>query len=70
MLKCLNEVNKDVLPLFADAAKQMLKDFKGDSEKALATTLAYISGNYKKALETRSLLTGQEKMLTLQMKSS
>jgi hypothetical protein len=42
----------------------------GDSERALATALAYISGHYSEALSQRSLLTGQERCITLEMKAA
>lgn len=50
MLSSLDEVNQEALHLFSDASKELLSRFNGDSEKAIATTLAYISGHYKKAL--------------------
>jgi hypothetical protein len=34
---------------------------------ALCKTLAYISGHYKSAMAARSLLTGQERQLTMKM---
>jgi hypothetical protein len=32
------------------------------------TTLAYLSGHYKQALQARSLLTGQENFITIEIK--
>lgn len=56
--------------MFKDAAKELIESCKGDAEKALCSTLAYISGHYKNAIVARSLLSGQEKHLTLIMKSN
>jgi len=70
ILNNLQNVNNDVLPMFRDVAKELIETCKGDAEKALCQTLAYISGHYKSAIVARSLLTGQEKLLTLAMRSS
>lgn len=56
-----------MLPYFRDVAKKLIEENKGDTETALCLTLAYISGYYKSAFTSRSLITGQEKMLTLIM---
>ena len=69
MLKSLESVNKDVLPLFREAARTLVAQSDGDPEKALCRALAYLSGHYKQALQSRSLLTGQERQATLQMRS-
>lgn len=69
ILNNLQNVNNDVLPMFKDVAKELIETCKGDAEKALCQTLAYISGHYKNAIVARSLLTGQEKLLTLVMRS-
>lgn len=53
--------------MFKDVAKELIETCKGDAEKALCQTLAYISGHYKTAIVARSLLTGQEKLMTLIM---
>lgn len=58
MLKNLESVNNQVLSLFSEAAKQLIDSSNGDPEKALCKALAYISGYYKTALQSRSLLTG------------
>lgn len=58
ILKNLEEVHDDVLPLFSDSAAQLIKKCKGDAEKALCMTLAFISGHYKTAMMARSLITG------------
>jgi hypothetical protein len=60
-------VNNDVLPKFKEVAKELIQNCKGDAERALCMTLAYISGHYKTNIAARSLLSGQEKLLTLQM---
>ena len=66
----LEQVHSDVLPLFADTAKTLIDAHNGDAEKALCTALAYISGYYKAALATRSLITGQERMMTVKLSSN
>jgi hypothetical protein len=62
------DVNREVLPLFEEPADALIKQYGGDSKKALQATLAYLSGHYKSVLESRSLLTGQEKCITVEMK--
>lgn len=66
----LEQVHSDVLPLFTDTAKDLISKHNGDTEKALCTALAYISGYYKAALATRSLITGQERMMTVKLTSN
>ena len=63
----LNGVSDDVLDLFSDAAKLMVDKYRGDKDKAIKACLAYISGHYQSSLVARSMLTGQEKMTTLEM---
>lgn len=46
----------------------MIEKYKDDPKKALCVTLAYLSGHYKQILSSRSLLTGQEKYITIEMK--
>lgn len=46
----------------------MIDKYGGDPKKALSATLAYLSGHYKSMLESRSLLTGQEKYVTIEIK--
>jgi len=58
IIKNLDNVNSDVLPLFIDTARDLIERCGGDPEVALSTALAYISGHYKQALISRSLLTG------------
>lgn len=48
----------------------MIEQHNGDAEKALQIALAYISGHYKAALTSRSLITGQENQLTIKMTST
>jgi hypothetical protein len=48
----------------------MIEKYNGDAEKALCTALAYISGHYKSTMTGRSLLTGQEKSLSIELKST
>ena len=70
ILKNLEDVHADVLPLFEDTAKHLIQQQAGNAERALCMALAYISGHYKAALTTRSLITGQENQLTMKMISS
>lgn len=67
ILSKLNGVSDDVLDLFSDAAKLMVDKYRGDKDKAIKACLAYISGHYQSSLVARSMLTGQEKMTTLEM---
>lgn len=68
-LKNLSEVNIEVLPLFSDTADALTKLYGNDTKKALEATLAYLSGHFKGVLECRSLLTGQEKCITMEYKT-
>ena len=68
ILKNLDQVNDKVLPLFEEAAQALIEKCGNDSKKAVAMTLAYLSGQYKAVLGNRSLLTGQEKYITVQIK--
>ena len=67
ILKTLDSVNLDVLPLFKDAALALIESSGGDAEKALCKALAFMSGHYKQKFASRSLLNGQEKQITLQL---
>ena len=67
ILTNLEEVHKDVLPMFEEAAKKLVEQHNGDHMAAICKTLAYISGHYKSAMAARSLLTGQERQLTMKM---
>jgi len=68
-LNNLDSVNQNVVELFREAAKKLISKCDGDAEKALCTALAYISGHYKAAMTNRSLLTGQEKQITIELRS-
>ena len=67
ILTQLEEVHADVLPMFEEAADKFIAQMNGDPKAALCKTLAYISGHYKTALAARSLITGQERQLTMKM---
>jgi len=67
ILKNLNDVNEDVLHLFADTAKCLIDQNDGNAEKALQIALAYCSGHYKHKLVAKSLLNGQENYTTMKM---
>jgi hypothetical protein len=54
----LNDVTDDVIPMFTEAAKKLIEKHNGNAVVAISKALAYISGNYKKASNGRSLLTG------------
>jgi ATP-dependent RNA helicase DDX21 len=69
MLKTLDTVSKDVIPFFKEAAQTLIKSSGGDPEVALCKALACMSGYYKTALQSRSLITGQERQITLEMRS-
>jgi len=66
-LKKLVEVNDDVIPVFEDAAEDLIDAEGGDAKRALCKTLALLSGHHKSVLEARSMLNGQEGMVTFQM---
>jgi ATP-dependent RNA helicase DDX21 len=57
-----------VLPFFEDTAELLIEKYGDNSKKALCAVLAYLSGHYKSVLGSRSLLTGQEKCVTFEMK--
>lgn len=66
-IKNLDQVNQEITYLFEEAAQTLIEKI-GDPKKALMTTLAYLSGHYKQALQARSLLTGQENFITIEIK--
>jgi ATP-dependent RNA helicase DDX21 len=68
IIKNLDQVNPDIIHLFEEAADILIAKCENDSKKALCTTLAYLSGHYKQALHSRSLLTGQEHCITIEIK--
>lgn len=57
-IKQLKTVNDDLLPLFTDAAEELIALSDGDSRAALLKALAFISGCHKEKLTERSLLSG------------
>ena len=63
-IKLLDQVNPEITYLFEDSADALIAKMGGDVRKALCTSLAYMSGHYKQALHSRSLLTGQENFIT------
>ena len=63
-IKKLATVNESVLPLFGDAADELIALSDGDAKNALLKALAFLSGCHKEALTNRSLLSGQEKCMT------
>ncbi len=67
-IKNLDQVNPEIIHLFEEAAENLIEKFNGDTKKALCTALAYMSGHYKQALTSRSLLTGQENFITCEFK--
>ncbi len=67
-IKNLDQVNPDVLPLFEESADILIERHGGDVRKALCASLAFLSGHYKQALSARSLLTGQENCITIDIK--
>ena len=68
--KNLEEVHEDVLPLFEETANALIAQKGGNAQLALCTALAYISGHYKAALTARSLITGQDRMITVKLEST
>ena len=66
-LKQLEDVDDKVIPIFEDAAQQLIEQEKGDMKRALCKTLALLSGHHKEMLMDRSMLNGQENMVTFQM---
>lgn len=66
-IKKLTTVNETVLPLFGDAADELIALSDGDARNALLKALAFLSGCHKETMTNRSLLSGQEKCMTFQM---
>ena len=62
--KQLEEVEEKVLPIFDDAADQLIAAENGDVKRALCKTLALLSGHHKAVLQDRSLLNAQPNMVT------
>jgi ATP-dependent RNA helicase DDX21 len=67
MLTKLNDVNEDAVPMYEEAAKKFLERNQGNAVAALSKTLAYISGDYKRLCGKKSLINGQERMVTMIM---
>ena len=61
-------MNPNIIPLFMDAAESLIEANDADPKKALCIALAYLSGHYKDAMSNRSLLTGQENCITMEIK--
>ena len=57
MFKSLAEVNEQVVPLFEEAAEELILQ-EGNAKKALCKTLALLSGHHKECMIARSLLNG------------
>ena len=53
-----------MLPIFEDAADQLIAAENGDTKRALSKTLALLSGHHKEMLQDRSLLNAQPDMVT------
>ena len=56
-----------MLDLFNEPAKLLIDKYGGNKDKALKACLAYMSGHYQKTLVGRSLLSGQEKITTIEV---
>ena len=69
VLTNLEGVSEEVCKQFESIAKQLLTQSKGNPLAAISRALAYISGHRSKTIAARSLLTGEEHMLTLKMTS-
>jgi len=67
VLRKLEDVDPEVLPLFDEVADKMLAKYEGDSKLALKVALAFCSGHYKHHVPTKSLLTGKDGFITIQM---
>lgn len=66
-ISLLKEVNEKVIPLFADAAEQLIIANNGDMKRAICQTLALLSGHHKEEMAQRSILSGQEDCVTFQL---
>ena len=49
------QINDEILPLFDNAAEELIGLHDGDSKKALMKALAFMSGANKQAMTNRSL---------------
>jgi len=70
ILSSLKEVNQKVVPLFAEAADELIEQHEGNAQLALCQTLALLSGHHKEEMTHRSLLNGQEDCVTFQISMS
>ena len=70
VIKELMDVNEDILDLFDELAKDLIYHYEGNAEKALQVALAYCTGHHKEKLVTKSMITGQDKMTTVEMVAS
>lgn len=50
MIENLKEVNERVVPLFEDAAEELIKLNGGDVKKSLCQALALLSGHHKEEM--------------------
>jgi hypothetical protein len=69
MLSKLENVSEDVLDMFGEAAKQFLATNDHNAVMAVSKALAFISGHSGK-IGGRSLLTGEQNMVSMLMSSS
>jgi len=67
LIKSLQEVNHDMLYIFEDLAKIIIDQNDGDVEKALQIALAYCSGHHKEKMTSRSLISGQDNLISVEM---
>jgi ATP-dependent RNA helicase DDX21 len=67
VLKKLKDVDMAVLDKFDETSELLISQQNGDVKKSLKIALAYCSGHYKQSVPTRSLLTGKDRMVTIQM---
>ena len=67
VLQKLEDVNEEVLPLFEDLTKVLIEQNDGDAVRALQMALAYCTGHYRHKVLQRSLLNGQDNMVTVKM---
>ena len=66
-LKALTDVEDKVIPIFEDAADKLIASEGGDARRAVCKTLALLSGHHKEMMQDRSMLNGQQDMVTFQM---